>query len=292
MRSPGRVLSVSAWVLATVSALCVLAPSLSWVSGPRGSATMYTAFAGSSGVATFAPRLVGAMVAVPAAVLVALAGRSWRRGSWTVAAFAVLGQMTMSLEWISTGHRLASAGSLGSLQIGWYVDLCVVIVGSVAIAVGASVLIRQTRNAQPPMAPARTGAAVAAVVLGAVVIWLLSSDLLFMARWPWEAFVPPLSALVLLASWTVVVIGVIGPVLAVAAARDRVVAVGVVCGWWAFLAVPCTEAVATWAARSPLDTTPSAFWIGTALAGVGGAALIAWLRPPRSRVNPGPPLAS
>lgn len=225
------------------------------------------------------------MVAVPAAVLAALAGRSWRAGLWTVGACAVLGQMTMSLEWISTGHRLASSGGLGPLQIGWYVDLGAAILGSVAIAVGASVVIRETRNTQASMARPRTGATVASVVLGAVVIWLLSRDLLFVARWPWETIEPPLSTLVLVASWTVIMIGLIGPLLAVAAARDRTVAVGVVCGWWAFLAVPWTDAVSTRAALSSLGTTPRAFWIGTTVACVGGAALIAWTRPPRSRAT-------
>jgi len=144
-------------------------------------------------------------------------------------------------------------------------------------------VIRETRNTQTPLARPRKGAAVASLVLGPVVIGLLSSDLLFVARWPWEAIEPPLSALVLVASGTVIVIGVIGPVLAVAAARNRVVAVGVVCGWWAFLAVPWTEAVANGDALSSVDTTPSAFWIGTAIACVGGAALIAWTSLLRSR---------
>jgi hypothetical protein len=280
-------MSWSAWTMAALSALCVLAPSLKWVSKAGGAVNMYGAFVPSDGVAIFAPRLVGAMVAVPAAVLVTKGARSRRLGFWTVAALALLGQMVMALEWLSAGHRLASGAGFVSVQIGWYVDLVVVALGSVAIAAGGYVVVLAVWGCQSETSRPRTRASVASVALGAVVIWLLSRDLVFIARWPWEAFVPPLPAMALAAAWTVVVVGVAGPALSVTAARKREVAVGVVCGWWAFLAVPCTEAIATRLKLGP-QWAPGAFWAGTALAVIGGFALITWTRPagPRERRQP------
>lgn len=292
-----RVLSWSAWTIAAASVLCVLAPSLKWASTADGPVDLYRVF-GADGVSVFAPRLVGAMVAVPAAVAAAALTRSWRLGCWTVAALALLGQMTMSLEWLSAGHRLASHPEIGPLQVGWYVDLVVVALGSVAMAVGAYVVVMAVRTSGAALPRQRPGAAVASVALGVAVTWLLSRDLTYLGSWAWarEDFFPPLSIVVLAAAWTVVVVGAIGPVLSVALARRRDVAVGVVGGWWAFLAVPWTEAVVIRARIGPVNPTSGAFWVGTAFAAIGGIALIAWTttagprdpRRPESRSAPGP----
>ncbi len=130
--------------------------------------------------------------------------------------------------------------------------------------------------------------AVASIALGAGVTWLLSQDQLFVTRLLGVDIPPPLAVAVLAASWIVLVIGVAVPGLAVAASRDRFVATGLVCGWWAFLAVSWTDAVVT---RAALPGTPSplAFWLGTAVALVGGAALIRWtLAPTPTRRPPAP----
>ncbi len=142
------------------------------------------------------------------------------------------------------------------------------------------------RPRRPADGAARPAGSLASVVLGAAVIWLFSRDGVFIANWAWETSVPSLPVMALAAAWVVIVVGGVGPLLSVAAVRDRAVATGVMCGWWAFLAVPWTEALAS---RSQIGTirnpTPSAFWVGTAVAALGGLALVAWIRAPRAEAS-------
>lgn len=284
---------LSAWSMAAVSALCVLAPSLSFVSSPDGGTlTGYGMLVGSDGVVRIlAPRLVGAMVAVPAAMAAAASPPSRRLGSWTVGALALLGQMTMSLEWLAFGRRITSFTGFGTLQIGWYVDLGVVVLGSVAMTVGASFVLKAVWTSRVPKPPHRLAVGVAAAALGIGLIWLLSRDFVFIASRAWNYSSPRLTLAALLPVWIVIVVGVSGPVLSVAMARRREVAVGVVVGWWAFLAVPWTQAVVVRAESGLPGGTPGAFWTGTALAIIGGVALIAWTMTPgsRQRQQPGSP---
>jgi len=272
----------SAWAIAVLSVACVVVPSLPWISSTRGTVTMY-GVATRDGAVVLLPRLVGAVIAVPAALGAVGAARRRRHGLWMVGALALLGQITMSLEWLAAGRRLSSSRA-GSPKIGWYIDVGVVTFGAIALAIGGFVVVAALRHrARTTSARAQPGVMLAALAFGAIVIWLLSRDQVFMARWVTGGFLPPLSRVALVASWIVIVVGVCGPMSSVLARRDRAVSVGVVAGWGAFLAVPWTEAVATRIRMGSSDSTPWTFWLGTAIALVGGLALIGWTASPRTR---------
>lgn len=283
----------AAWAIATLSALCVVAPSLGWVSVSGDTLDMYRAVTRSDGAAIFVPRLVGAVLAVPSAAMAAVAPSSRRSALSVVAGLALLGQMTMSLEWLAAGSRVVSVTGGGTFRLGWYVDLVVVALGFVVVVFTGCTVALHVRQ-RPEHQSRRALLLPISLLVGAVVVWLLSHDPLFIAGWPFAIVAPHPSGATTVAAWTVIVVGVAGPSASVAAAaRDRAIAIGLICGWWAFLAVPWTEVVAqTW--WGPHGGAPTAFWLGTGLAASGGVVLIAWFkggrRPQQSRNRDRAPL--
>lgn len=282
-RGPAEVLT--GWVLAGLAVLGAVSGWLPWLSGPGRSRTVTLTVTtadvyGKGARQTLAPLVVGAVIAVVAAGVATVTGRERRTALLVVGGLAFLAELALLASVVSSGQRFAGRPDT-SLEVGWYLQLLVLVAGAAAIAAAGLLVVRVVRTGDAAVPSGRTGALVGATLLGLAVAWLLGQDFAFLGSWIRdEPLGVPLSTVTRAAAWIAALVTALGPALAVASARHRLAATGLVLGWWAFLVVLGTTVVLVGIDLASLGRVSRAFWFGAVLAVIGGLALLRWLGSP------------
>ena len=264
---------IASWLTIACSAGSLLVLWLPYVEvfGASYSLLDTTTYSGSNW-AVAGPRLVGTLLAAGAAGA-GLRDLRWRAGAWCAAGATLLGLALFDM-WQAAGF------TIGSHQIGWYLDLLVSFATVLVVAVGIAGVDRWLASApralyRRPLASAPF-VAVAGAALGVVITYLLSRNPRFLVAFSFGSgsIIPDGVPVAMRASALVSALLMVAlPVLA-ALAPERRIAAGVGLGWFGFVAVGVAGVLVPAAAERV--SVGAHFVVGVVLIVLAAPALVAW----------------